>query len=133
MTVHETTPLIHKKKTPLPKLQFGLVLLLMFSEPISGQYIFPFVNQVSGQATCKPRRQLTGEPAVQLIRDLGITGGDDRKVGYYAGLIVSRPIQLILPDRLYFIYRSHYFTWPKHLQLCIGVAYQTMWGVNRSC
>ena len=50
MTVHESTPLIHKKKTPLPKFQLGLVLLLMFSEPISGQYIFPFVNQVSGQA-----------------------------------------------------------------------------------
>jgi len=26
---------------------------------------------------------------VQLIRDIGITGGDDRKIGYYAGLIVS--------------------------------------------
>ncbi|KAL4074787.1 major facilitator superfamily domain-containing protein [Scleroderma yunnanense] len=75
MTVDENTPLILKKsklKTPLPKFQLSLVLLLMFAEPISAQYIFPFINQ--------------------LIRELDITGGDDRKIGYYAGLIVSRNI-----------------------------------------
>ena len=27
---------------------------------------------------------------MQLIRELDITGGDDRKLGYYAGLTVSR-------------------------------------------
>ena len=27
--------------------------------------------------------------AFQLIRELDITGGDDRKIGYYAGLVVS--------------------------------------------
>ncbi|KAL4062218.1 major facilitator transporter [Scleroderma citrinum] len=72
MTVDENTPLILKKsklKTPLPKFQLSLVLLLMFAEPISAQYIFPFINQ--------------------LIRELDITGGDDRKIGYYAGLIES--------------------------------------------
>jgi len=29
---------------------------------------------------------------MQLIRELDITGGDDRKIGYYAGLIVSRNV-----------------------------------------
>lgn len=69
MTVDENTPLLRKKKTPLPKFQLGLVLLLTFAEPISAYYIFPFINQ--------------------LIRELDITGGDDRKIGYYAGLIES--------------------------------------------
>lgn len=47
MTVDENTPLLRKKKTPLPKFQLGLVLLLTFAEPISAYYIFPFINQVS--------------------------------------------------------------------------------------
>ena len=47
MTANENTPLLRKNKTPLPKFQLSLVLLLMFAEPISAQYIFPFINQVS--------------------------------------------------------------------------------------
>ncbi|KIM54845.1 hypothetical protein SCLCIDRAFT_1221664 [Scleroderma citrinum Foug A] len=69
MTTNENTPLLRKNKTPLPKFQLSLVLLLVLAEPISAQYIFPFINQ--------------------LIRELGVTGGDDRKIGYYAGLIQS--------------------------------------------
>ncbi|KAI6165697.1 MFS general substrate transporter [Pisolithus thermaeus] len=71
--VDESTPLLEnsqaKMKTPLPKVQLGLTLFVLFSEPMSSLYIFPFINQ--------------------LIRELGITGGDDRKIGYYAGVIES--------------------------------------------
>ncbi|KAI6097598.1 major facilitator superfamily domain-containing protein [Pisolithus thermaeus] len=73
MVVDESTPLLEnsqaKAKTPLPKTQLGLTLFVLFSEPMSAQYIFPFINQ--------------------LIRELGVTGGDDRKIGYYAGVIES--------------------------------------------
>ncbi|KAI6155625.1 major facilitator superfamily domain-containing protein [Pisolithus tinctorius] len=73
MTTDESTPLLEntqaKAKTPLPKTQLGLVLFVLFTEPMSAQYIFPFINQ--------------------LIRELGVTGGDDRKIGYYAGIIES--------------------------------------------
>ncbi|KAI5998710.1 MFS general substrate transporter [Pisolithus albus] len=73
MTADESTPLLEnsqaRAKTPLPKTQLGLSLFVLFSEPISSQYIFPFINQ--------------------LIRELGVTGGDDRKIGYYAGVIES--------------------------------------------
>ncbi|KAI6025157.1 MFS general substrate transporter [Pisolithus microcarpus] len=73
MAVDESTPLLEdsqaKTKTPLPKIQLGLTLFVLFSEPMSAQYIFPFINQ--------------------LIRELGVTGGDDRKIGYYAGVIES--------------------------------------------
>ena len=47
MVINEHTPLLRKSKTPLPKFQLGLVLLFMFAEPLSSQYIYPFINQVS--------------------------------------------------------------------------------------
>ncbi|PPQ63561.1 hypothetical protein CVT24_004858 [Panaeolus cyanescens] len=73
--VDEETPLLHaeppkeRKPTPLPKLQIAICLLLQVCEPIASQSIYPYINQ--------------------LISELGVTGGDDRKVGYYAGLIES--------------------------------------------
>ncbi|KAF8875925.1 major facilitator superfamily domain-containing protein [Infundibulicybe gibba] len=69
----ETALLAHAKKqhkpTSLPKVQIGIVLLLQLCEPITSQSIYPYINQ--------------------LISELDITGGDERKVGYYAGLIQS--------------------------------------------
>ncbi|KAJ6468335.1 major facilitator superfamily domain-containing protein [Mycena sanguinolenta] len=65
--INEETALLSKpkrKKTPLPKLQLSVILLVQISEPIASQSILPYVNQ--------------------LVSELGITGGDDKKVGYYA-------------------------------------------------
>ncbi|EKM78039.1 hypothetical protein AGABI1DRAFT_42398 [Agaricus bisporus var. burnettii JB137-S8] len=60
----------HKEKaTPLPKMQIFIIMLVMLAEPISSTVIYPFVNQ--------------------FVRDTGITGGDERKVGHYAGFIES--------------------------------------------
>ncbi|KAF8442388.1 major facilitator superfamily domain-containing protein [Boletus edulis BED1] len=75
MTSHDRCPdeetplLLGKTKTPLPWSQLSLVLTSLLAEPFASAYIFPFINQ--------------------LIGELGITGGDDRKIGYYAGLIES--------------------------------------------
>ncbi|KAG1748656.1 major facilitator superfamily domain-containing protein [Suillus lakei] len=73
MIASETTPLVPaeapKPKTPLPKLQLGILMTLQLAEPIASTSIFPYINQ--------------------LIRELGITGGDDAAVGYYAGIIES--------------------------------------------
>ncbi|KAG1774830.1 major facilitator superfamily domain-containing protein [Suillus placidus] len=71
---NETTPLVpakgsKKPKTPLPKLQIGILITLQLAEPIASTSIFPYINQ--------------------LIRELGITGGNDAAVGYYAGMIES--------------------------------------------
>jgi hypothetical protein len=60
-----------EERTPLPKFQLFLVLLIQFAEPITASVIYPFVNQ--------------------FVRDTGITRGDDKKTGYYAGVIVSVP------------------------------------------
>lgn len=63
------TPRRKTARTPLPTVQLAILLLIQFAEPISSMSIYPYINQ--------------------LVGELDITGGDMRKVGYYAGLIVS--------------------------------------------
>ncbi|KAF8622862.1 hypothetical protein AX15_006703 [Amanita polypyramis BW_CC] len=58
-----------KKQTPLPLVQLSIVYLVQFAEPITATVIYPFINQ--------------------LVRETGITGGDERKTGYFAGIIQS--------------------------------------------
>ncbi|KAL1949834.1 hypothetical protein VTO73DRAFT_8715 [Trametes versicolor] len=62
-------PDVEGTATPLPKLQLFILLYLQLAEPITSTVIYPFVNQ--------------------LVRETGITGGDERKTGYFAGLIES--------------------------------------------
>jgi len=57
-----------EQPTPLPKLQLFSVFLIQAAEPITATVIYPFINQ--------------------FVRETGITGGDEKKTGYYAGLIV---------------------------------------------
>ena len=86
MTVHDPTPtensrdsdldahtscsltVSDSKRTPLPKLQIFILFLTLFSEPITALVIYPFINQ--------------------FVRETGITQGDERKTGHYAGIIV---------------------------------------------
>ncbi|KAF8878517.1 major facilitator superfamily domain-containing protein [Infundibulicybe gibba] len=74
-TIDEETALLSRNSeerrgpTPLPKVQIGIVLLLQLCEPVVGRSISPYINE--------------------LVGGLDITGGDERKVGYYAGLIQS--------------------------------------------
>ncbi|KII89810.1 hypothetical protein PLICRDRAFT_39984 [Plicaturopsis crispa FD-325 SS-3] len=58
-----------KRHTPLPWAQLGIILVLQLAEPLTSQVINPF--------------------APQLIRDIGITHGDETRVGYYVGLMQS--------------------------------------------
>lgn len=72
--LHGTTPNIEPvkpKRTPLPKFQLFIVFLIQFSEPVTSTVIYPFVNQ--------------------FVRDTGVIDGDERKTGYYAGIIVRLP------------------------------------------
>ncbi|THH19030.1 hypothetical protein EW146_g2063 [Bondarzewia mesenterica] len=55
-------------RTSLPKWQLFLVILVMFAEPVSSTVIYPFINA--------------------FVRETGITEGDEKKTGYYAGVIV---------------------------------------------
>ncbi|KAI9443935.1 MFS general substrate transporter [Lactarius indigo] len=70
----EETPLLHdgsapRTETPLPITQIVVLLMLLLCEPITSLSINPYINQ--------------------LVSELPIVGGDERKVGYYTGLIVS--------------------------------------------
>ncbi|KAJ7690121.1 major facilitator superfamily multidrug-resistance, DHA1 sub-family [Mycena rosella] len=58
-----------KKRTPIPKFQVAILLFIQFSEPIAALVIYPFI--------------------VQLIRDTKVTGGEESKTGFYAGLLES--------------------------------------------
>ncbi|KIK98035.1 hypothetical protein PAXRUDRAFT_824362 [Paxillus rubicundulus Ve08.2h10] len=60
---------VPQRPTPLPKIQILILLLSCLIEPIASQSILPYINQ--------------------LVSELDVTGGDSRKVGYYAGLIES--------------------------------------------
>lgn len=73
----EETPLLRsegntpakKPQTPLPWRQFSMLLVLQIAEPMTSQVISPF--------------------APQLIRDIGITHGDEALVSFYVGLLYS--------------------------------------------
>ncbi|KAG1729767.1 MFS multidrug-resistance DHA1 sub-family [Suillus lakei] len=71
--VDEETPLLqpeeHKVKTPLLWRQFSIILLLQLTEPVTLRAIAPF--------------------APQLIRDVGVTHGDESRVGYFVGIMYS--------------------------------------------
>jgi MFS family permease len=54
--------------TPLPWGQLFIVLLIQSAEAITGIVIFPFINQ--------------------FVRETGVTGGDETRTGYFAGIIV---------------------------------------------
>ncbi|KAJ7163892.1 major facilitator superfamily domain-containing protein [Mycena crocata] len=58
-----------QKRTPLPKLQVFILLFIQFSEPVTALVIYPFI--------------------MQFVRDTGVTGGDETKTGYFAGIIES--------------------------------------------
>lgn len=60
--------------TPLPKIQVFIVILMQLTEPISATVIFPFINQ--------------------LVLSTGVTNGDEKKSGYYAGIIVCHDFNL---------------------------------------
>ncbi|KAF8813379.1 MFS general substrate transporter [Phlegmacium glaucopus] len=58
-----------ERPTPLPKFQIFIVILIQFAEPITALVIYPFINK--------------------LVRETGVTNGDERRTGYYAGIIES--------------------------------------------
>ncbi|KAH8985305.1 MFS general substrate transporter [Lactarius akahatsu] len=70
----EETPFLPKddaerKPTPLPRLQIAILLSIWLVDSVISHSISPYLNQ--------------------LVKELPIVGDDERKVGYYTGIIVS--------------------------------------------
>ena len=66
---NEQTTIPKPKRTPLPKISLLIIFLFMLAEETTATVIYPFINK--------------------FVRDTGVTGGDERKTGYFAGVIVS--------------------------------------------
>ena len=93
--VDEESPLLRSqqakvKRTPLPWFQLCIVLVLQLAEPLTSQVIYPFTPQVRRLRILSPYISYP----YQLMRDIGITHGDETKVGYYVGLMVRLPTRL---------------------------------------
>ena len=84
----EETPLLHrngsKSKTPLPWFQFSIALVLQLAEPMTSNVIYPFAPQVRPSPLLYSPLILF----IQLIRDIGITHGNESQVAYYVGIMV---------------------------------------------
>ncbi|KAH9038633.1 MFS general substrate transporter [Lactarius hengduanensis] len=71
----EETPLLSSETvtenlvTPVPWAQLWVLLVLQLAEPLTSQVIYPF--------------------APEFVRNVGITHGDESRVGYYVGLLQS--------------------------------------------
>ncbi|KAJ6587292.1 major facilitator superfamily domain-containing protein [Mycena sp. CBHHK59/15] len=66
------------KRNPIPKFQLFILLLIQFAEPMTALVIYPFV--------------------IQFVRDTAITGGDETKTGFYAGLLESSLVEGLTVD-----------------------------------
>lgn len=74
--IDEETPLLASerdentpKKTPFPWGQFSILLMLQLAEPLTSQLIYPFLPE--------------------LVREMGVTNGDETKVGFFVGIMQS--------------------------------------------
>lgn len=57
------------RRTPLPMVQLSVLFFFSVAEPLTSSCIYPFINK--------------------FVSELDIIGGDEKKVGYYAGFIES--------------------------------------------
>ena len=90
-TQDEETPLLSSDSatkdlvTPVPWAQLWVLLVLQLAEPLTSQVIYPFAPEVRYFS----RHQFFFlSPTVQFVRNVGITHGDESRVGYYVGLLV---------------------------------------------
>ena len=103
--IEEERPVV---ETPLPKLQLFILLYIQLAEPITSTVIYPFVNQ--------------------QVRKTGITGGNDDKTSYFAGLIVSGVLpcaDVVL--RLTYMRGILLLRHRSHLRTPVGSCFRSSW------
>lgn len=90
----EDTPLLtplQKLSTPVPWAQVSILLVLQLAEPLTSQVIYPFTPEV--RHVLRTRFILLIHP-LQFVRNVGITHGDESRVGYYVGMMVCPIVDL---------------------------------------
>jgi hypothetical protein len=103
--------------------QFTILLILQLSEPLTSQVIHPFAPQVRDISNIFH----SSEPiSSQLIRDLGVTHGDETKVGYYVGILVGRRCSSFELPLSELVCSNLCSSPPKHLQSFTGLVLPTI-------
>jgi len=102
----EETPLLRRSeqttaKTPLPWDQLWIILLSQLSDPLSSKTLAPFIPQVSTFSLLGLESDYNRN-LVKLVRDIGVTHGDESQVGHYVGILVSLS-SFFLPLRSFLI------------------------------
>ncbi|KAI9443969.1 MFS general substrate transporter [Lactarius indigo] len=103
-----------RKPTPLPRGQIAILLSVWLVESIISSSISPYLNQ--------------------LVKELPIVGGDERKVGYYTGIIMSAHFAAEAATVLYWNRLSDHIGRKPVLLLClIGTIVSVIaFGLSRS-
>ncbi|KIK34366.1 hypothetical protein CY34DRAFT_646822 [Suillus luteus UH-Slu-Lm8-n1] len=80
----------------------GIILFLQLSDPLSSQTLAPFIPQVS-KVPLLERESDHNWNFVKLIRDIGVTHGDESQVGHYVGILVGMfsPFLLLCPSLIF--------------------------------
>ena len=92
----EVTPLLssepplQRPSTPVPWAQVWILLVLQLAEPLTSQVIYPFTPEVCH--LLQTQFLLIHPP--QFVRNVGITHGDESRVGYYVGMMVCPGVSL---------------------------------------
>ncbi|KAG1818712.1 MFS multidrug-resistance DHA1 sub-family [Suillus subaureus] len=90
----EETPLLQRpeqrtaRTSPLSWDQFWIILFLQFSDSLVFQTLAPFTPQVNIFPLLGPESD-HNRNFVKLIRDIGVTNGDESQVGHYVGILQS--------------------------------------------
>ncbi|KAI9437142.1 major facilitator superfamily domain-containing protein [Lactarius indigo] len=115
----EETPFLPKvdatrNPTPLPRLQITVLLSIWVVGSIMIHSVNPYINQ--------------------LVKELPIVGGDERKVGYYTGVIVSAHFAAEAATVLYWNRLSDHIGRKPVLLLCLAgeIASVIVFGLSRS-
>jgi hypothetical protein len=99
--------------TPLPTSQIMILWFFHLCEAIAYSVIYPFVNEVSTTHVYVPYCIDFALSSSQLVKGLDVTGGDDRRVGYYVGLIVRFPIVCFPSSPFLLLYLTGILIFPR--------------------
>src|SRR5260370_25785774 len=89
-------PTLQKSSTPVPWAQVWILLVLQLAEPLTSQVIYPFAPEVCPLFLQTQFQFFSFILCLQFVRNVGITHGDESRVGYYVGMLVRFEVTVVL-------------------------------------